>query len=81
MIQILYLKMILNFQTIVLYDIEGNIINVNSWFECAHYVNGGWSNNIETQLCYGEKFFFLMSFLVIFTFVLIFIYPIYFKNN
>ena len=26
--------------------IEGNIINVNSWIECAHYVNGGWRSKI-----------------------------------
>ena len=32
-----------NFITLKLFDIEGNIINVNSWIECAHYVNGGWS--------------------------------------
>ena len=44
------------FQTLTLYDPEGNIINVNSWFECAHYVNGGWSSvnvgnmDIWTQL-------------------------------
>ena len=31
------------FITLRLFDIEGNIINVNSWIECAHYVNGGWS--------------------------------------
>jgi len=36
-----------NFQTIRLFDIEGNIINVNSWIECANYVNGGWSNTIN----------------------------------
>ena len=34
-----------NFSTIRLYDIDGNVINVNSWIECAHYVNGGWSPN------------------------------------
>ena len=33
-----------SFETIVLYDVDGNIVNVNSWIECAHYVNGGWSN-------------------------------------
>lgn len=33
-----------NFETITLYDIEGNVANMNSWFECAHYVSGGWSN-------------------------------------
>ena len=31
-----------SFETIVLYDVDGNIVNVNSWVECAHYVNGGW---------------------------------------
>ena len=30
------------FETIVLYDRDGNVVNVNSWIECAHYVNGGW---------------------------------------
>ena len=34
-----------NFNTLTLYDVEGNIINVNSWTECAHYVNGGWFNS------------------------------------
>ena len=32
------------FETVTLYDIEGNVANMNSWFECAHYVNGGWSS-------------------------------------
>ena len=32
------------FETLTLYNQNGNIINVNSWFECAHYVNGGWSS-------------------------------------
>ena len=36
-----------NFQTVILYDIEGNVINVNSWLECANYVNGGWVNNLD----------------------------------
>jgi|DEB0MinimDraft_4_1074332.scaffolds.fasta_scaffold02025_4 hypothetical protein len=33
-----------NFEIVTLYDVEGNIANMNSWFECAHYVNGGWSS-------------------------------------
>ena len=33
------------FTTLRLFDIDGNIINVNSWIECAHYVNGGWDIN------------------------------------
>ena len=31
-----------NYETVVLYSSEGAVINVNSWIECAHYVNGGW---------------------------------------
>ena len=32
-----------DFATLTLYDLEGNVINVSSWLECANYVNGGWS--------------------------------------
>ena len=31
------------YETIVLYDQDGNIVNVNSWSECSHYIKGGWS--------------------------------------
>lgn len=34
-----------NYETIVLLNENGNVINVNSWLECANYVNGGWYNN------------------------------------
>ncbi|MDC0051714.1 hypothetical protein OAJ17_03190 [Acidimicrobiaceae bacterium] len=34
-----------NFDSVRLIDLEGNIINVNSWIECAHYVKGGWSTS------------------------------------
>ncbi len=34
-----------SFIAIRLFDADGNIINVNSWIECAHYVNGGWSQD------------------------------------
>ena len=33
-----------NFPSLRLFDVDGNIINVNSWIECAHYVNGGWNS-------------------------------------
>ena len=33
-----------NFPTVVLYNDQGSVINVNSWLECANYVNGGWTN-------------------------------------
>tara|TARA_B100000902_G_scaffold272518_1_gene258449 strand:+ start:205 stop:528 length:324 start_codon:yes stop_codon:yes gene_type:complete len=38
------------FTTLRLFDIEGNIINVNSWIECAHYVNGGWASTYNEGL-------------------------------
>tara|TARA_Y100000996_G_scaffold408152_1_gene386754 strand:+ start:1388 stop:1711 length:324 start_codon:yes stop_codon:yes gene_type:complete len=33
-----------SFPVLRLFDVDGNVINVNSWIECAHYVNGGWSS-------------------------------------
>ena len=45
-----------SFETIRLFDIDGNVINVNSWFECANYVNGGWTLNYNNFS--GDLFFF-----------------------
>ena len=45
-----------NNSTLGTIDIEGNIINVNSWFECANYVNGGWTLNYSNFS--GDVFFF-----------------------
>ena len=47
-----------NFETLRLFDVEGNIINVNSWFECANYVKGGWSINYNSFS--GDLFFFTL---------------------
>jgi len=56
-------KVDLNFNPITLYGPSGEIITVNSWIECANYVNGGWSNNLiinsNSNMYY---FFFLLSF-------------------
>tara|TARA_X000000368_G_scaffold410187_1_gene393279 strand:- start:3683 stop:4006 length:324 start_codon:yes stop_codon:yes gene_type:complete len=38
------------FKTLRLFDVDGNIINVNSWIECAHYVNGGWLSTYNEGL-------------------------------
>jgi len=57
-----------NFETLTLYDSEGNVINVNSWLECANYVNGGWVNNIVETGNYERNLFFGLSIL---TFVLL----------
>lgn len=48
-----------NFQTITLFDKEDNIVNLNSWIECAYYVRGGWTNNIS-DFINGEKILFLI---------------------
>ena len=65
-----------NFATLRLYDSEWNIINVNSWIECATYVNGGWSNNLiinsNSNMYY---FFFLLGFTT-----LVFLYNFIKKN-
>ena len=34
-----------NFETLRLFDVDNNVVNVNSWIECAHYVSGGWGRN------------------------------------
>ena len=54
-----------NFDSVRLFDLEGNIVNVNSWLECANYVNGGWTNYIS-DFTNGEKylFFALCAFIV-----------------
>jgi hypothetical protein len=64
-----------SYETVVLFNESGNIINVNSWIECANYVNGGWFNSsyLETN---GEKYLFYITFL---SFVVVVSYR-YFKN-
>jgi hypothetical protein len=54
-----------DFSIVQLFDIDGNIINVNSWIECANYVNGGWTNNLKTFINYERNLFFLLSFCLI----------------
>ena len=49
-----------NFETVILYDVEGNIINVNSWLECAHYVNGGWVENMDAFINEERILFFVL---------------------
>ena len=46
-----------SYNAITLFDLEGNVVNVNSWVECAHYVNGGWSN-VSTVSIDGNRLIF-----------------------
>lgn len=63
-----------NYQTVVLYNEQGSVINVNSWIECANYVNGGWFDGIY-DLINAEKYVFFMS-----AFLLV-VYKFITKNN
>ena len=49
-----------NFDTVILFDTNNTIINVNSWLECANYVNGGWTNN-SVETFNGEQFIFFVT--------------------
>lgn len=53
-----------NFQTITLYNELGNVININSWLECANYVNGGWVSD-KIEILKIEKNFFLILCLIL----------------
>ena len=57
-----------DYETVVLYSSEGAVINVNSWIECANYVEGGWTNGLRTS-SNSEMYYFL--FLTSFFFLLI----------
>lgn len=46
------------FETIILYNSEGTVINVNSWLECANYVNGGWETKLMNLVNYEKYLFF-----------------------
>jgi hypothetical protein len=50
-----------NFTTLSLYDVEGNTVNVNSWLECANYVNGGWFDDISSLVNYERITFFILG--------------------
>tara|TARA_B100000282_G_scaffold294539_1_gene271881 strand:+ start:802 stop:1107 length:306 start_codon:yes stop_codon:yes gene_type:complete len=58
-----------SYQTIVLYDRDGNVVNVNSWIECAHYVNGGW-NNVNYTNFGGDQTIFI-GLLFVFSFYIL----------
>jgi hypothetical protein len=49
-----------NFPTLVLFNDQGSVINVNSWIECANYVKGGWFDGIY-DLINAEKYVFFAS--------------------
>ena len=48
-----------DFLTLRLFNEEGDVINVNSWIECATYVDGGWS--ITEFSINGDLVYFLVT--------------------
>lgn len=57
-----------NFNILALYDADGNTVNVNSWLECANYVEGGWFDDISSLVNYERTTFFtLLSVIVLYT--------------
>ena len=50
-----------SFESVRLIDIDGNIVNVNSWIECAHYVKGGWSKNQDSLITSEYTLFLVLS--------------------
>lgn len=46
-----------SYETVRLFDADGNIVNVNSWLECANYVNGGWTD-YSSDFVNGEQLLF-----------------------
>ena len=57
-----------SYTSIQLYNADGESITVNSWIECANYVNGGWVNNLieESNL---ELYFFITLLVIATSFV------------
>ena len=60
----------LDFETVILYNDQGSVINVNSWIECANYVNGGWFDGVY-DLINAEKYLFFgsITFLMIYNLI------------
>ena len=46
-----------SYETVRLFDADCNIVNVNSWLECANYVNGGWTD-YSSDFVNGEQLLF-----------------------
>ena len=58
-----------NFEPVSLFNAEGNSVMVNSWLECANYVNVGWTD-YYSDFFNGEKYYFtVLSISFLFYFV------------
>lgn len=50
------------FETLILYNSDGSVINVNSWLECANYVNGGWFTSLNNLVNYEKRLLYILLF-------------------
>ena len=57
------------FTSINLFNELGNIITVNSWIECANYVNGGWLNRVIETTNYERNLFFGLISIILIIFI------------
>ena len=57
-----------DFDSVQLFDVEGNIVFVNSFQECQHYVTGGW-NFTPNQIDESQYHSALSVFSILLTFV------------
>ena len=59
-----------NFQTRQLYDIESNVISVNSFLECENYVSGGWDYQptYTSEVMLQNNLIFILIFLIVVSF-------------
>jgi len=49
-----------NFSPINLFNEFGSTVTVNSWIECANYVNGGWLSNIANFVNHEKTLFYVL---------------------
>lgn len=64
------------YESVTLYDFDGNVATVNSFLECEHYVSGGW-NYVPSE---GFSESFLQSSLTLFSLIGIVLVIVTFKK-
>ena len=52
-----------DFVPLTLFNESGNAVTVNSWIECANYVNGGWVAGFINNNNYEKNLFFILLFI------------------
>lgn len=50
-----------NYSPITLFNESGSAVTVNSWVECANYVNGGWLSNVVNFVNHEKTLFYVLA--------------------